>query len=121
MTLAMAAMVATAHMAHTAPLAGTTIMAVQHTRLPPFTVMAPVRIMRGRPMCQPRCCSLTTDQAAVTGDMMDTDGAAASINFMTGEIGVETVRRAARFAVAGLTAGTAGIDRGLALESGPLT
>ena len=53
--------------------------------------------------------------------MMDTDGAAASINFMTGEIGVETVRRAARFAVAGLTAGTAGIDRGLALESGPLT
>jgi len=48
----------------------------------------------------------------VTGGMMGTDGMAASIDFMTGETGAKTVRRAARFALAGLTAGTAGIDRG---------
>ena len=70
------------------------------------------RSIRDRPMFRRLCCSLTIGRAAVIGDTTDMAGAATGIVSMTGETGVNTVRRVARFVAAGLAEkATGGADQ----------
>jgi hypothetical protein len=104
---------AMAVMAPIAALAAMTITVDRYTRPRRFMATVPVRFIPGQPMCRHLCCSLITDQAAVTGTTMavDQDGGVASIISVAMAIGARTVNRAAHFAGGDPVAGMAGIKR----------